>query len=105
MFAANLRAAREKSGLSQREVAEKLFVSAQAVGKWERGESTPSPEAIAQMVILYGTSADRLLDVDAKKCLANNVSEAKQAMYNLIDELPDDKVLKLYDLAKAALEL
>lgn len=57
------------------------------------------------MVIFYGTSADRLLDVDAKKCLANNVSEAKQAMYNLIDELPDDKVLKLYDLAKAALEL
>ena len=67
MFSSNLRAAREKSGLSQREVAEKLFVSAQAVGKWERGESTPSPEAIAQMAILFGTTADALLDVDTKK--------------------------------------
>lgn len=105
MFAANLRAAREKSGLSQREVAEKLFVSAQAVGKWERGESTPSPEAIAQMVVLYGTSADRLLDVDEKKCLANNVSEAKREMIALIDQLSDEQVTKLLQIANAALDL
>ena len=52
-------------------------------------------------------SVDYLLGLSESKkvSLADNVSEAKQAMYNLIDELPDDKVLKLYDLAKAALEL
>ncbi len=33
--------ARKKRRLSQAQLAEKLFISAQAVGKWERGESMP----------------------------------------------------------------
>ena len=33
--------ARKKIGLSQAQLAERLFVSPQAVGKWERGESMP----------------------------------------------------------------
>lgn len=33
--------ARKKINISQSELAERLFISAQAVGKWERGESMP----------------------------------------------------------------
>ncbi len=33
--------ARKKFGISQAQLAERLFISAQAVGKWERGESMP----------------------------------------------------------------
>lgn len=33
--------ARKKSDLSQAQLAEQLFISSQAVGKWERGESMP----------------------------------------------------------------
>ena len=33
--------ARKKLSISQAQLAEKLFISAQAVGKWERGESMP----------------------------------------------------------------
>lgn len=33
--------ARKKLSLSQAQLAAKLFISAQAVGKWERGESLP----------------------------------------------------------------
>lgn len=105
MFSSNLRAAREKSGLSQREVAQKLFVSAQAVGKWERGESTPSPEAIAEMAVLFDTTADNLLGVNTKKRLAGTSSEAKQSMYELIDSLSDEQVSRLFEIAKAALAL
>lgn len=105
MFSSNLRAAREKSGLSQREVAEKLFVSAQAVGKWERGESTPTPEAIAEMALLFDTTADALLDVDTKKSLAGASSEAKREMIELVDQLSDEQVSKLLQIAKAALAL
>ena len=105
MFSSNLRAAREKNGLSQREVAEKLFVSAQAVGKWERGESTPSPEAIAQMAILFDTTADALLDVDTKKNLAGTTSETRREMIELVDRLSEEQVAKLLKIANAALEL
>ena len=105
MFSSNLRAAREKSGLSQREVAQKLFVSAQAVGKWERGESTLSPEAIAEMAVLFDTTADNLLGVNTKKRLAGTSSEGKQSMYELIDSLSDEQVSRLFEIAKAALAL
>lgn len=33
--------ARKKNQLSQSQLGEQLFISAQAVGKWERGESLP----------------------------------------------------------------
>ena len=33
--------ARKKINISQAQLAERLFISAQAVGKWERGESMP----------------------------------------------------------------
>lgn len=32
---------REKMGLTQEQLAEKIYVSRQAVSKWERGESLP----------------------------------------------------------------
>nr|DAF39367.1 MAG TPA: Repressor protein CI [Caudoviricetes sp.] len=67
MFSRNLKEARERAGLSQREVAGKVFVSPQAVGKWERGEATPSPEAVAKLAELFQVSADELLDVNTKK--------------------------------------
>lgn len=33
--------ARKKNNISQAQLAERLFISPQAVGKWERGESMP----------------------------------------------------------------
>ena len=33
--------ARKKIRISQAQLAERLFISSQAVGKWERGESMP----------------------------------------------------------------
>ena len=33
--------ARKKVNISQAQLAEQLFISSQAVGKWERGESMP----------------------------------------------------------------
>ena len=47
--------------MTQQELAGKLFVSQQAIGKWERGESTPNPEAIVTMSRIFGVSADTLL--------------------------------------------
>lgn len=40
-FARNLRSARKRKGLSQRQLADQLFLCAQAVSKWEKGESLP----------------------------------------------------------------
>ena len=33
---------REKNGLSQQELADRMFITRQAVSRWERGETLPS---------------------------------------------------------------
>ena len=91
MFCDNLRAARKKAGFSQREIAEKLFVSAQAVGKWERGDATPGPDAIMQMASILNVSADELLDVQIKRGPAELHADKAQKAYDIIRSLPEDR--------------
>ena len=54
MFHNNLKALRLKSGLSQKQVANFLNVSAQSVSKWEKGESLPSIEFLPKMAECLG---------------------------------------------------
>ena len=37
---------RQKNGLSQEELAEKVFVTRQAVSRWETGETVPNTETL-----------------------------------------------------------
>ena len=61
LLSQQLKALRAEKNISQKELASKLFVSAQAVSKWERDEATPNPEAILKMSEIFGVSTDLLL--------------------------------------------
>lgn len=63
VFTANLRIARKRQALSQKELAQKLFVSTQSISKWERGEATPDISHICNLAQLLGLSVDSLLGV------------------------------------------
>lgn len=52
---------RKKSGLSQDELAEKLFVTRQAVSRWENGETTPNIETLKSLSKLFDVSINTLL--------------------------------------------
>lgn len=52
---------RERNHLTQEELAEKLYISRQAVSKWERDEAMPDIENIIQLSDLYEISIDELL--------------------------------------------
>lgn len=71
IFAGNLCTTRKRYGLSQKELAQKLFVSTQAISKWERGESMPDISHICCLAQLLGLSVDALLGVEptAEKAL------------------------------------
>ena len=57
---ARIRKAREQAGLTQEEVAEALFVSRQAVSKWESGLSRPSTDNLIRLAQLLGTDVQSL---------------------------------------------
>lgn len=63
VFSANLRAARKQKKLSQRQLAEQLFLSTQAVSKWELGISQPDMTRLYQLSQVLQVSTDSLLGV------------------------------------------
>ena len=65
MIGPQIRLLRKEANMTQQELASKLFVSQQAVGKWERGEATPNPETIVAMSMIFGVSADTILGESA----------------------------------------
>lgn len=77
--------ARKKAGLSQAQLAEQLFISPQAVGKWERGESIPDIVTISKLAKILGvdlnyfseasSSADNETDL---KTTGNSAAETSQ---------------------------
>ena len=52
---------RTKKGLSQEELAEKIFVTRQAVSRWENGETVPNTEALKLLSQLFDVSINTLL--------------------------------------------
>ena len=52
---------RKKAGLSQNDVAEKLFLTRQAVSRWEQGGTVPEPETLVALSKLFGVSVNTLL--------------------------------------------
>ena len=56
-----IRALRLLKGLSQDEVAEKVFVTRQAVSRWENGETTPNAETLMLLSKLFDVSINTLL--------------------------------------------
>lgn len=56
-----LHSLRVKKGLSQDELAEKVFVTRQAVSRWETGETTPSVETLKLLSGLFDVSINTLL--------------------------------------------
>lgn len=52
---------RNKAGLSQDELAEKVYVTRQAVSRWEQGETTPNTETLKLLSKLFDVSINTLL--------------------------------------------
>ena len=79
--------ARKKLSISQAQLAEKLFISAQAVGKWERGESMPDILTLNKMA--------NILNVDLNYFSENFSSSEVEIKSNLENTKKDKQTKKL----------
>lgn len=52
---------RTKNGLSQEELAEKVYVTRQAVSRWETGETVPNTETLKLLSTVFDVSINTLL--------------------------------------------
>ena len=63
-----LRTLRRRDGRTQEELAQAVGVTAQAVSRWETGETVPSTDILKQIAKTFQVSADQLLGYPAGVC-------------------------------------
>ena len=68
-FKENLKQLRAKKGLTQAQLAEKLFVSRSTVAKWENGLGLPNPESMAMLEQLFDIHASELATQEPEKVI------------------------------------
>lgn len=61
MFSRNLKMLRQQHNISQKNMADILYVSQQAVAKWETDKATPNPEMLNRIADYFDVSVDYLL--------------------------------------------
>lgn len=88
-----LRELRESHNFSQKDVADYLNLSRQAISQWETGKVYPDIENIVLLCQLYKVSSDELLDI----CLSQdkNIEETKLAHNSTYDTNTILEVLSL----------
>lgn len=57
-----IRTLRIKAGYTQKELADRLFISAMAVSKWERGLNVPDVETLRRLAVILDMDVDGLID-------------------------------------------
>jgi uncharacterized protein YjbI with pentapeptide repeats len=98
MIGIKISEARKKINISQAKLAEKLFISAQAVGKWERGESLPDIITLNRLA--------QILDVDLNyfsenfKSVATEISSAEPLVKPPADSALDSGKKLSWDMSR-----
>lgn len=85
---------RVEANLTQKELAEKLHISFQAVSKWENNEAEPSFDTIKEMAKLFNCSIDELFGVEKEKKEEPKVETVK-IVEKVIVEKPAKQMLAL----------
>ena len=77
-FKENLKQQRIQRGLTQAQLAEKLFVSRSTVAKWENGLGLPNPESMATLEKLFNIYAEELATKEPEKVIVKKNRKLRQ---------------------------
>ena len=83
---ANIRAFREKKGLTQRALADNVLVSFQAISAWERGLSVPDLENAVRIADYFGISVDALLTDSAQELFVGINGDSTKTEFVLLEK-------------------
>lgn len=91
-FSEKLKALRGERGLTQEQLAQRLYVTRTAVSRWETGAGTPNLDSLQALARLFDVSVDNLLSTDALITLAQDerraaVRKSSLLTFGLLDVL------------------
>ena len=89
-FHEKLQKLRKQKGLTQEELAQKLFVSRTAVSKWESGRGYPNIESLKDLAAFFSVTLDELLSGEellhaAQEDLHQQKKDFRRRIFGLLD--------------------
>ncbi len=69
---------RKSRGLTQEQLAQRIYVSRTAISKWESGRGTPSIDSLKALSAFFAVSVDELLSGDALLTLAQEETKQRE---------------------------
>jgi transcriptional regulator with XRE-family HTH domain len=92
--------ARERAGLSQHQLAEKLNTTQTTIAYWERKATTFRPDVLCQLTQILDVSADDLLGVRPLRTVGSKpVGKARQ-LFDAVSRLPRRQQEKIFDILR-----
>lgn len=61
MIGQNIKRLRVERNMTQKELADRLYVTAQAVSRWEKGDVEPSLRTVSELAKIFGVSTDEII--------------------------------------------
>ena len=74
----NIRQRRQAAGMSQEELAKRVYVVRQTVLNWEHGKTMPDLESLKRLADVFGTTVDDLLGSDAGRILRESAADRRE---------------------------
>jgi transcriptional regulator with XRE-family HTH domain len=89
-FNEKLQELRKQKGLTQEELAEKLYVSRTAISKWESGRGYPNIDSLKEIAKFFSVTVDELLSTNEVLTIAEEDGKQKEKhfrdlIYGLLD--------------------
>lgn len=78
--AQQIKSLRTANNMSQDDLVEKLYISRQAISKWETGEATPDVDKLVQLAEIFDVSLDYLVLGKESKKPVEEFKTAEQRM-------------------------
>lgn len=105
-----LKKLRIEKGITQEALAKHLYISAQSVGKWERGEGYPDITLLPKIALFFDTTVDNLLGLQEARIqekiekyqkesheflMVGKCQEAYKIWENAYSEFPNNEIVKV----------
>ncbi|MHB1154896.1 MAG: helix-turn-helix domain-containing protein [Eubacteriales bacterium] len=106
-FGANISLLRKKSDMTQSELADRLFVTRQAISKYEQGESFPEISVLTSIAEVFGITLDTLIGAGnptkAEATVLENAALNKDIPGDLINDDIISEIINIAPLLKPSL--
>ena len=79
---------RKAKKLTQLELAEKIFISAKTISKWENGNGIPDTDSLQKLCDVFGVSLNELLGAE-RNSVGNDCQKNEKLLLNMAKELAD----------------